>query len=369
MTFNKGYFFMNKKSASKKYHLWVLGCQMNESDGERIAKLMDNAGYKAADTADADLIIVVACSVRQKPIDRIWGRLRNWRKENPKAKIVLTGCLTSSDKQKFEKEFDLVFKIDNLTRLADFINHEVIISDYLDLKPKHEYADKAFVPIMTGCNNFCSYCVVPYTRGRERSRPINKIVEEVRCLVDKGYKKIVLLGQNVNSYQIDKNKSRASDDFVSLLRKIDSLEGKFEIEFLTSHPKDLSDELIKAIANLEKISSNLHLPVQSGSNRILKKMNRNYSRKDYLKLVAKLKKVVPDIILSTDIIVGFPGESREDFEDTIDLVSEVKFDKAYISKYSPRPGTKAEKLPDNVSLEEKKRRWKKLDNMINKKTS
>jgi tRNA-2-methylthio-N6-dimethylallyladenosine synthase len=341
---------------------------MNESDSERLESLLQDAGYQAVSEDQANLIIVNACSVRQKPIDRIWGKLRLWQKVNPEASIVLTGCLTEEDRKKFKEEFDLVFAIDDINSFIQLLGLEKSYNDYFAVKPKYKYQDKAFVPIMTGCNNFCSYCVVPYTRGRERSREKNDIIKEIKGLLGNGYSKIVLLGQNVNSYQLSvENKIKGEQDFVVLLKEILKLEGKFEVEFLTSHPKDMSEDLIELIGSSAKLSSWVHLPVQSGDNQILKEMNRNYTRENYLTLVAKLRGKVEDLRLTTDIIVGFPGETEEQFNNSLDLAQEVGFDKAYIAKYSSRPGTKAAELEDNVSDKEKRRRWQILDKMINQK--
>ncbi len=343
----------------KTFYLFVLGCQMNRSDGERIEHLLKKAGYQAVREAEAGLIIVLACSVRQKPIDRIWGKLKLWQKINPQASLILTGCLTERDYQSFRERFDYLFDIEDLTKFAQRLGLKPEPGDYLDLPAEYRDRDQALVPIMTGCNNFCSYCVVPYTRGRERSRPKEKILAEIRSLIEKGYQEILLLGQNVNSYQDQES------DFVDLLKAIDKIPGRFKIRFLTSHPKDLSDGLIKAIVDLDKLSDHLHLPVQSGDDLILKKMNRGYTVADYLNLVKRLRSKIKNLSLTTDIIVGFPGESREAFQNTIDLVKEARFDQAFISQYSPRPGTLAEKLNDSVSSQEKKRRWQILNKMIN----
>jgi len=306
--------------------------------------------------------------VRQKPIDRIWGKLRLWQKDNPKARLVITGCLTEEDRKKFEQEFDLVFAIDNISYLSDLLELDISYQDYFKIEPDYRYEDRAFIPIMTGCNNYCTYCVVPYTRGRERSRSKADIVKEIKALIDKGYSKIVLLGQNVNSYQLnDQEKIQTKSDFVVLLEEVNDLKGEFEIEFLTSHPKDMSDELIDLIGDSNKISSWVHLPVQSGDNKILKSMNRGYSREEYLELIDKLKSKVKDLRLTTDIIVGYPSETREQFKNTYNLVKRVGYNGGFVAKYSPRPGTKAAEMKDNVSLEEKKRRWQKLNRLLNNK--
>lgn len=259
--------------------------------------------------------------------------------------------------------------------------------DYFRIKPKYSNKTISYVPIMTGCNNFCSYCVVPYARGREISRPAEEILKEIKNLIKKGYKKICLLGQNVNSYKFPISNFQFSNKFKTcgklvkfiqnpklkiinfplLLGFICNLSGDFKISFMTSHPKDMSDELIDAMAKCAKIKKELHLPVQSGDNEILKKMNRHYTVENYLKLVKKIRKKMGKIFLSTDIIVGFPGETKKQFENTVKLCEKIKFNKAFVSQYSPRPGTMAFKLKDDVSKKEKKRRWEILDKMINKK--
>jgi len=229
--------------------------------------------------------------------------------------------------------------------------------DYFNCKPLYESKARAFIPIMTGCNNFCTYCVVPYTRGREISRPEREIVLEIKKLIENKYREIWLIGQNVNSYP----------DFPGLLKKINNLPGDFTLHFMTSHPKDMSDELINIIKKCDKVSREIHLPVQSGDNKILRAMNRHYTIEDYKKLIKKILKQIPEAKISTDIIVGFPGETKTQFNNTVKLFKEIKFCKAYISKYSPRPGTAAAKLKDNVPQEEKKRRWQILNKLICKK--
>jgi len=335
----------------EKYYIKTYGCQMNESDSEHIASFLEKKGYKSTkDMNGANLIVVNACSVRQSAIDRIFGLKQKFKKlriMNPELRTILTGCVLKPDKKKFEKFFDEVLTIE-----------EFLGKDYLCLEAKHLCSDSVFVPIMTGCDNYCTYCVVPYTRGQEKSRPIKEVVEEAKDLIKKGYKKITLLGQNVNSYK---------HDFVQLLQKLDGIPGNFKIYFLTNHPKDMSDELISTVADCKKIAKEIHLPIQSGDDEILKKMNRGYTIRQYKNLVKKIRKKVPNIKLSTDVIVGFPGETEKQFENTVRLFKEIKFDKTYIAKYSPRPGTAAYELKDNVSWEEKKRRWKILDEIANKK--
>jgi len=321
-----------------RYNIITYGCQMNESDSQRISIKLEDKKYKHVDDIkQADLIIINACSVRQSAIDRVRSKIKKLNKlkiEKPKLKIILTGCILEKDKQEFKNQVDEIWPI------IDFKNR-------LKYKPCDD--KKALVPIMTGCDNFCSYCAVPYTRGREISRTAIEIIKEIKDLIKNGYKEITLLGQNVNSYK-DKL------TFPELLQAINNLSGDFQIKFMTSHPKDMSDHLIKIIANGEKISKQIHLPVQSGDNQILKKMNRNYTITHYKKLIKKILQSIPNAKISTDIIVGFPGETEKQFQNTIKLVKEIKFKQIFISAYSPRTGTSATKLKDDISPNEKKKR-------------
>jgi len=321
----------------KRYFIKTFGCQQNESDSERITAFLEKQGYKKAEKLEeADLIVVNACSVRQTAIDRVLGLKKKF--EHLKAKKILTGCVLKSDRIKFRKFFD------DIVDIRKFLGRDCLSA-------------LAFVPIMTGCDNFCSYCVVPYTRGREISRPVKEIINEVKNLIKNGCKEITLLGQNVNSYQ---------HGFAALLRKINSIPGDFQIKFLTSHPKDVSDDLIDAIAKCGKVVKEIHLPIQSGDNEILRKMNRHYTAGQYKKLIEKIRKKIPGVKISTDVIVGFPSETKKQFQNTVKVFKEIKFDKAYINKYSARAGTAAARFKDDVLLEEKKRRWKILDEIVNK---
>lgn len=309
-----------------KYYIITYGCQMNKSDSERIAVQLEKKGYQPAkEIGQADLVVINVCSVRQSAVNRVYSKVKQLKNQ----KIILTGCLLEKDKKQLADQVDEIWPIVDL-----------------ETKPKYQSRCQVFVPIMTGCNNFCSYCVVPYTRGQEYSRPAQKIIEEIKGLVKKGYKEITLLGQNVNSYQ----------DFPKLLKIIDNMPGQFQIKFLTSHPKDMSDELIKVIGQSKKISQEIHLPVQSGDNQILKKMNRGYTISHYKKLIKKIRQQIPQAKITTDIIVGFPSETRKQFQKTVNLVKEIKFSQAYVSAYSPRTGTTAAKLKDNIPSDEKKRR-------------
>lgn len=324
-----------------QYHIITYGCQMNKSDSERIASKLESQGNKPVKKIElADLVVINICSVRQSAIDRVYSKVRQIRLKNPKVKIILTGCILEKDKQKLQEQVDDVWQIVDSKTKANCQSQ------------KH-----ALVPIMTGCDNFCSYCVVPYTRGREQSRPAQEIIKEVRNLVKQGYKEITLLGQNVNSYR------SKSYGFPKLLKVLNNISGNFQIKFLTSHPKDMSDELIKIIAQGEKIAKEIHLPVQSGDNQILKKMNRGYTVNQYKKLIKKIRKKIPKVKISTDIIVGFPGETKKQFANTVKLVQEIGFCQIYTAAYSPRPGTAAFKLKDDVPSDEKKRRKRILLNM------
>lgn len=324
-----------------KYWIITYGCQMNKSDSERIASILKKQGYlPALKEAEADLILINVCSVRQSAVNRVYAKVNKYFK---KKKIILTGCVLKEDKNKLKN------------KVSEFWHPDY----YFECLPIHQSKFQAFLPIMTGCNNFCAYCVVPYTRGREKSRPAKEIIREIKSLVKKDYKEVILLGQNVNSYK-DKNVN-----FPKLLKKINNIKGNFKINFITSHPKDMSDELIETMAKCQKLIKEIHLPVQSGDNEILKKMNRHYTASHYKKLIRKIKQKIPGIKISTDIIVGFPGETKKQFQNTVKLAKEIKFEKAYIAKYSPRPGTLAFKLRNNVSPQDKKTRWQILEKLIN----
>jgi len=364
---------------------------MNKSDSERIAAVLENIGYKSAiSISKANLIIVNMCSVRQSAVDRVYGLIPKFEKlkalpakKDKKVKTVLTGCLLKKDKIKLSKLFDLVLGIEYLSKWPEILDYKKakIISgkkllkskNYLGIKPKYSNKSSALVPIMTGCNNFCSYCVVPYTRGREISRPTEEIICEIKNLVKRGYKEIWLLGQNVNSYnsklktQNSKSQLKTQNfNFPELLKAVNKIPGDFWIRFTSSHSKDFSDELINAMTNCEKVTEYLNLPVQSGDNKILKQMNRPYTVAQYKNLVKKIRKKIPDVAISTDTIVGFPGETEKQFENTVKLFKEIKYDMAYINKYSPRTGTAAAELKNSVSQEEKKRREKALNKILEK---
>jgi tRNA-2-methylthio-N6-dimethylallyladenosine synthase len=326
---------------------------MNISDAERISAVL--AGTKTENINEADLIVVVMCSVRQSAVNRVHGLIQKFstlRKTNPDLKTVLTGCILKRDRNKFFEGFDEIIDIKNFTKK--------------NLTPRN-FKLSGNVSIMTGCNNFCSYCVVPYTRGREISRPHKEIICEIKNLVESGCKKIWLLGQNVNSYKDPSKGSGQAINFPKLLKMADSVPGDFVLNFTSSHPKDFSDELIETMAKCKKLSMDLNLPIQSGDDEILRKMNRPYTVAQYKNLVKKIRKALPKIRLSTDIIVGFPGENKKQFENTVKILKEVGYGVAFINKYSPRAGTAAAKLKDDVPWAEKKRREKILIDLINKK--
>ena len=354
---------------------------MNKSDSERIATILESKGYESASKIDeADLIVVNMCSVRQSAVDRIFGLSQKFSKlkiKNKKLKIILTGCILKEDKKKFIKKFDLILNIKDLPNWPKYLkekpttlfcDRKLTCQDYLEIEPRYSNNFSAFVPISNGCDNFCAYCVVPFVRGSLVCRNHKEILREVKKVVKNGFREVWLLGQNVNNY--------ASKDvnFAKLLKMVNEIGGNFWIRFTSPHPKDFSDELIETMAKCEKVTPYLNLPVQSGDNKILKKMNRPYTVEQYKNLVKKIrtafkkyrKALEREIAISADIIVGFPGETREQFENTVKLFREIKFDMAYIAKYSPRPGTAAFKLKDNVLPEEKERRYKTLTEILRK---
>ena len=426
-----------------KYFLYITGCDMNRSDAERIASIFNENGFKISpDEKQADIIVAVSCSVREKAVHKILSKVHEWKKigrskiggsgkkndltnltnlnhlTNPI--VTVTGCILPEDKKKFEEKADLVFEIKEIKKLEEYLkdirysildikkeekNIQYPIStssearsgislnlegagSYLSLKPIYQSGFFANVPIMTGCNNFCSYCAVPYTRGRETSRSEEDILEEIQDLINKGYKEITLLGQNVNSYglkdikysildikkeekniqyplsNIPSDRKEKKSNFVKLLEKIDDLETDAWFRFYANHPKDFDDQLIDFLANSKHFCHYIHLPLQSGDNDILKKMNRHYTSEQYLEIIKKIKAKIPDCVLTTDIIVGFPGESEEAFQSTVKIAEEVGFDMIFIGEYSTRSGTVAANMEDDVPHEEKERRKKYLNDEV-----
>lgn len=360
------------------------GCQMNEHDSEKISWILELMGYKqTTEESEADFLIYNTCAIRENAELKVYGKvgsLKTIKEQNPDLKIAVCGCMMQLDKiretiEKKHQHVDVIFGTHNIDKLPILFNKHLkenrpiidILEDNLDLveglNNNRESDYKAYVNIIFGCNNFCTYCVVPYTRGREISRKPDDILEEIKELSKNGYKEIMLLGQNVNSYGKTLNNDYSFTDLLTDINEIDGIE---RIRFMTSHPKDLSDELINAYGSLDKLSNHLHLPIQSGSNNVLKRMNRNYTREDYLEKIKKIREVKPDISITTDIMVGFPGETDEDFEDTVNLIKEVEFDFVYNFIFSLREGTKAEKMENQLSYEVKHKRFEKLSNEINK---
>ena len=372
-----------------KYYIKTFGCQMNYSDSERIASFLETQKMKPVKNInEADLVVFNTCGVRQMAEDRVYGQIHNLRRNNPKIKIVLTGCLAHrKDVQKrLKNKVDLFIGINELEKIKEIINSRSIdeINDYLSIKPKYISKHTAYIPIMTGCNNFCSYCVVPYARGREISRPASEILKEIKKLIETGYKEIVLLGQNVNSYkskiQISKSeinsKSKTKNskpvNFSELLRRINSIPGNFQISFLSNHPKDFSDELIETMTKCRKVCEYVHLPLQAGDDKVLRNMNRKYTQKDYLKLVEKIRKAFEKYkpgklySITSDIIVGFPGETKKQLLKSAEVMEKVKYDMVYFGQFSRRPETRAFQMKDNVSKAEKARREKYLNEILKK---
>jgi len=348
---------------------------MNISDSERVAAVFEHLNYSAVKSPDeADVVVINACSVRQTAIDRIWGLTRDLskRRRADGLKLILTGCVLPEDRAKLAERFDLIFEIKKLHELERFLRgkQDFVGADYFNVPGKADSPFSRFVPIMTGCDNYCSYCAVPFVRGREQSRPVKDVLAEIRELVRVGAKEVCLLGQNVNSYNPpDKENFSAANPFAhafaQLLWEVNQVFGVRRINFSASHPKDVSDEMIEAL-KLPKQLNYLHLALQSGDDVVLRDMNRKYTAADFEKLIQKIRVARPDMAIGTDIIVGFPGETREQFENTLRLYERVRFDIAYLAMYSPRMGTAAAKLVDDVPHEEKKRRWRELQALMEK---
>ena len=366
-----------------KYNILTMGCQLNENDSEKLCGMIENMGYtKIDDVVNADLVIYNTCCVRENAEEKLFGKLGEVKKlkETKGTVIAIGGCMMQEqhivDKIKKSYKYDVIFGTHTLHKfpkdLYDAIIQNKKITDILDidgeiiegLPIKRNDNIRASVTIMNGCNNFCTYCIVPYVRGRERSRDPEDILNEINDLAKRGYKEITLLGQNVNSYmRIEREKGLAKskiNSFAKLLRAVNEIEGIEKIRFISPHPKDFTDDVIEAIKDCQKVSKFIHLPLQSGSTEVLKVMNRVYSKNQYLELVDKMKKNIPNIKFSTDIIVGFPGETEEDFEDTLDVVRKVKFEQIFMFIYSRRVGTPADKMENQVPEEIKHRRFDRL---------
>ncbi len=363
---------MNKTSAPG-FFITTLGCQMNEHDSEKIAGLLEAAGYvEVSEMAGAKFILFNTCCVRENPENKLYGRLgevKRLKEADPGIIVAVCGCMVqqSVERDKLEQAYpyvDLIFGTHNLHRLPELLLKveagERVIEVWDEAREEAEgvptkRADnlKAWVNITYGCDNFCSYCIVPYVRGRCRSRQLDQVLTEINDLVNQGFREVTLLGQNVNAFGKDLT---PPVDFADLLAEVNKIPDLWRIRFTTSHPRDVNDKMIASLAELDKVCEHLHLPLQSGSTEILRRMNRGYSSDDYLRLVEKIKTAVPDISLTTDIIVGFPGETDEDFAETMRVVNEVKYDSAFTFVYSPRVGTPAAKMQNQVSEEVKKER-------------
>lgn len=350
-----------------RYFIQTFGCQMNTADSERIAGYFESQGYKKVKTlAGADVFVINTCSVRQASEDRVYGlagKVEDARKKHP-LKVILTGCMVGSASKDRKR-----ISANDLKKKVPWVDEFIPLGNFgFQLLPKRQDKKKALVPISSGCNHFCSYCVVPHARGEEKSRPFEEIVCEVEGLAKRGYREVLLLGQNVNTYGKDKSYSPPlsyesirgfREPFPQLLERLSQITGLKKISFLTSHPKDMSVELIKALS-LSKLEKYLHLPVQAGSDEVLRRMNRGYTASQYLSLLRRIRKVTPTIRIGTDVIVGFPGETEKQFAETVKLFRKAKFAVAYIAIYSPRPGTAAARMEDDVSISEKKRRYQVL---------
>ena len=358
----------------KTYFITTYGCQLNVHESEKLAGVLQKRGFLPADKLeDADIIVFNTCAIREGAEDRVFGNvgaLKKLKKEHKEKIIAVCGCMTQQ-KAKAEKLYqvfpfiDIIFGTSNLHKFEEFLDKKTkrLLAYDEDFNLEGENmpfyrtsGENAWVNIMQGCNNFCSYCIVPYVRGRERSRPHEDILKEVKEAVNSGYKLITLLGQNVNSY----GKDCGEISFAELLTKVASIDGDFKIAFMTSHPKDLTSEVIDVVANNKKLLKEIHLPVQSGSNSVLERMNRKYTVEKYLSIIEEIKTKIPDVRITTDIIVGFPGETEEDFEKTCSLIRKVKYDGIFAFMYSVREGTVAEKMNDQVPFEIKNRRVNKI---------
>ena len=366
-----------QKGAPLTFCVTTFGCQMNARDSEKLVGILEQIGYVEGTDEHSDFIVYNTCTVRENANNKVYGRLgylQNYKKKNPLMKIALCGCMMQEPEvveniKKHYKFVDILFGTHNIFKFAEILCNNIESGSQVidiwkdtnqiveDLPVKRKFSFKSGVNIMFGCNNFCSYCIVPYVRGRERSRAPEDIIREIEELVKNGVVEIMLLGQNVNSY--GKN-LESPITFAELLRRVERIEGLKRIRFMTSHPKDLSDELIEVMASSKKICRHLHLPLQSGSSEILKKMNRHYTKEQYLELAERIRKAVPDISLTTDIIVGFPGETEEDFEETLEVVRKVRYDSAFTFIYSKRTGTPAAAMENQVPEEVVKERFDRL---------
>lgn len=367
---------------SKNYHIITYGCQMNEHDSENIAGMLEALDYShTPNPEEADVVVMNTCSVREHADKRFFGMLGQFKKQkknNPDFIICVCGCMPQQPHivEEIRKSFswvDIVFGTQTIAEFPNLLMERIrtgkkqfsIIANNQEIpeekESKREFKHKVLVNITYGCNNFCTYCIVPYTRGREKSRSLRAVKQEIINLVNDGVKEVMLLGQNVNSFR-----DADGNNFAALIRALDEVEGLERIRFMTSHPKDLSDELIACFGDCRKLCHNIHLPVQSGSDEVLRRMNRHYNRQRYMEIVEKLRATCPDLSISTDIIVGFPGETEEDFLDTLSLVREVEYDSAFTFIYSPRVGTPAAKYDDQIPENVKHDRFDRLVDEVNR---
>nr|WP_319398519.1 tRNA (N6-isopentenyl adenosine(37)-C2)-methylthiotransferase MiaB [uncultured Carboxylicivirga sp.] len=360
-----------------KYHLVTLGCQMNMSDSERVRNVLEGMGYQWVENEEeANIIGILACSVRQKAIDKVYSKIALWNKRKQSQNLItfISGCILPADEKKFLKLFDIVFAMRELPKFPqmlsqygvttpaglekDNLNPKEEINFFWKVKPKYNSSFEAFIPIQNGCDKFCSFCAVPYTRGREVSRPSVEIINEVRNLVEKGYKSITLLGQNVNSYGLDKK--GAEINFAQLLDEIgkigESTQHRFWVYFTSPHPRDMGREVVEVIAKYKCLGKQIHLPIQSGDDKVLIKMNRKHSVKKYRESIEAIRELIPQATLFTDIIVGFSGETEEQFQNTRKAMREFEYNMAYIAMYSKRPGAASYSWPDDVDQKIKKER-------------
>lgn len=374
-----------------KYYILTMGCQLNENDSEKLSGMLEKMNYKKTlNMEEADLVLFNTCCVRENAEEKLFGKVGEVKKqkENKGTIIAIGGCMMQEEHivKKLKQSYpyvDIIFGTHTLHKLPKdlykALEENKKIRDVIDIDGEiieglpisRNDKIKASVTIMNGCNNFCSYCIVPYVRGRERSRSPKDIIEEVRLLAKQGYKEITLLGQNVNSYlrverekKIEFEEYEGVNSFATLLRAVEKIEGIEKIRFVSPHPKDFTDDVIEAIRDCEKVSKIVHLPLQSGSTSVLKVMNRKYTKEQYLKLVEKMKKMVPNIVFSTDIIVGFPGETEEDFEDTLDVVKKVHFEQVFMFIYSRRVGTPGDRMENQIPEEIKHKRFDRLKLLV-----
>ena len=402
-----------------KYHVVTLGCQMNKSDSERLSRVIEDMGFTPTDSEEeANLLGVVACSVRQKAIDKVYTKIHKWNKWKDKRNLItfVSGCVLPADRERFLKQFDLVFQMSELTQVPAMLSQYGIatpfrmqldkeldlpevkevpvksdfsaltfngkttitgqpvlmkkpdkkIESFWDIKPSYNSDFEAFIPIQNGCDKFCTYCAVPYTRGREISRPSGEILAEVQRLVNKGFKSITLLGQNVNSYGKDKKEEEVNfAELLEMIGKFGDESGKdFWLYFTSPHPQDMTDDVIIAISKYKCLAKQIHLPLQSGDDHVLIRMNRNHSLSDYRKIVESIRKYTPEATLFTDIIVGFTGETDEQFMNTVKAMEEFRFNMAYIARYSPRPGATSSRWEDDIEHAVKKQRLHVLSDML-----